>query len=749
MPLVTLDFNAVVYALDTLASTEIAFTGTITEDGFTVTNPGASQASKQFATIRQGAYYDHDANDDVPLSTFANQARFLKTDGETFDLVSLQLDSKEGGGINVTITGLKADGVTTVQQVVLLDNMLSLETFVLPDTFRDLIRVDLTSPSPYQFNDVVLRDYDVLTGGADIFNVTSSADAAVRMLGGTDTLNFNGFFSNGDIADGGAGTDTFTFSGGLTATLGSGTVRNITNFEILSLLSGSYNLTMADIFVGSAETLTVTASTLTAGQTLTFNGAAEADGAFNVTGGAGADVFIGGTGNDVFAGGLGNDTYFVGAGDTVSEAVGQGTDNVAVSVNYSLNAGAEIEVLSTTNHAGTANLVLQGNAFGQTIIGNAGNNYLDGGGGGGVDNLQGLGGNDVLVVDGNDIVTEAGGGGFDTVAAKETYLLTAGAEIEVLSTTNDAGTAAIALVGNAFGQSVIGNAGNNYLDGGGGADTLYGLGGNDTFIVDGNDTVAEAIGGGSDTVAASATYVLSAGAEVETLSTTNDSGTGAIALIGNTFGQSILGNAGDNYIDGGGGADTLYGRGGNDTFIVDTNDFIVETAGGGIDTVAASGNYQLNGGAVVEVLSTTNNAGSGAINLTGNEVGQTVVGNAGVNTLNGGGGNDVLQGLGGADSFAFTTALGAWNIDSILDMVSGSDKILLDDAVFTGLTPGVLVAAQFHIGTGAADADDRIIYNPANGILFFDADGSGGGVAVQFATLGAGTPLASTDFLVI
>jgi Ca2+-binding RTX toxin-like protein len=299
-------------------------------------------------------------------------------------------------------------------------------------------------------------------------------------------------------------------------------------------------------------------------------------------------------------------------------------------------------------------------------------------------------------------------------------------------------------------DTLIGNDVANYLDGGAGADTLTGLGGNDTIIVDAADLVVEQVGGGFDNVAAKTSYILNAGAEVEVLSTTNHGGTAAINLNGNAFGQSLIGNAGNNYLDGGGGADVLIGLGGNDTIIVDADDLVVEQAGGGYDNVAAKTNYVLNAGAEVEVLSTTNHGGTAAINLTGNEFGQSLIGNAGANTLNGGAGADALQGLGGADTFAFTTALGGGNVDAIADFVSGTDKIALDDAVFTAVGGlGALNPNAFFAGAAAHDGDDRIIYNSATGQLFYDADGNGAGAAVLFATMQAGTVLAVSDFQVI
>ena len=72
------------------------------------------------------------------------------------------------------------------------------------------------------------------------------------------------------------------------------------------------------------------------------------------------------------------------------------------------------------------------------------------------------------------------------------------------------------------GQTIFGNAGDNILDGGGGGGHLARLGGNDFYFVDNaGDQVFEAAGGGNDRVFAAASYTLAAGAEVETLISTD------------------------------------------------------------------------------------------------------------------------------------------------------------------------------------------------------------------------------------
>ena len=80
--------------------------------------------------------------------------------------------------------------------------------------------------------------------------------------------------------------------------------------------------------------------------------------------------------------------------------------------------------------------------------------------------------------------------------------------------------------------------------------------------------------------------------------------------------------------------------------------------------------------------------------------------------------------------------------------MSGTDRIVLEDAVFLGASNGNL-ASVFVQGTQAGDADDRLIYNSATGQLFYDGDGSGAGAAVLFAQLDPGTVLTANDFLMI
>ena len=475
--------------------------------------------------------------------------------------------------------------------------------------------------------------------------------------------------------------------------------------------------------------------------------------AFNneIYGNNGANILNGGGGGDYLVGWGGDDTYLIFSGaEIIIENLNGGRDVVYTSVSYALDAGISVEALSTDSIAGTSAINLTGNAFNNEIYGNNGANLLNGGGGG--DYLVGWGGDDTyLIFSGGAIIIENLNGGRDVVYTSVSYALAAGVYVEALSTDSIAGTNAINLFGNAFNNEIYGNNGANILNGGGGGDYLVGWGGDDTYLIfSGAEIIIENQNGGRDVVYTSVSYALAAGSYVEALSTDSIAGTNAINLFGNAFNNEIYGNNGANILNGGGGGDYLVGWGGDDTYLIfNGTEIIIENQNGGRDVVYTSLSYALDAGVSVEALSTDSIAGTNAINLTGNEFGNEVYGNNGANVLNGGGAADYIIGYGGADSFAFTTALGGGNIDILADFSVADDTILLENAVFTGLANGALAAGAFVTGAAAGDADDRIVYNSATGQIFFDADGSGGGAQIHFATVNAGTVLTASDFTVI
>jgi Ca2+-binding RTX toxin-like protein len=135
--------------------------------------------------------------------------------------------------------------------------------------------------------------------------------------------------------------------------------------------------------------------------------------------------------------------------------------------------------LNLASHSSVENIGLLG-SLPLTATGNAGLNLLDGSGNSAANVLAGLGGDDVYIVGAGDTVDEAAGGGTDTVFARASHTLKAGAEVEALvNGTFDTG---LSLTGNALPQRIQGNGGNDTLSAGGGGGLLIGGAGTDTLI---------------------------------------------------------------------------------------------------------------------------------------------------------------------------------------------------------------------------------------------------------------------------
>jgi VCBS repeat-containing protein len=360
---------------------------------------------------------------------------------------------------------------------------------------------------------------DILTGGAlgDRF-FSGAGNDTLHGGGGDDTLSMGANFTAADTLDGGTGNDTVVlngdYSGGVT--LGATTLSGIENIQLTA--GFSYSLTTNNANVGAGQTLTVRADTLGAGDALTFNGAAETDGAFVINSGAGNDSLTGGSGNDTFRPGSGNDTVHGGGGsdtinigaslnalDTLDGGIGQ--DTLFLSGDYS--AGV---TFSATTVTGIENFFLAAGNDYKFVIDNA----TVGAGSSLTVQGSGLGASDDLYFDGS---ADTSGG---------TLSLLGGAG-------NDT------LIGGWGEDSLKGNAGNDTFTGGLGSDTIYSGIGADVFVY---NRVAESTSNARDKIkdfdASTDTFKLT-GVTVNAIDTAVSSGHLSIGSFDNDLASAIDG----------------------------------------------------------------------------------------------------------------------------------------------------------------------------------------------------------------
>ena len=218
------------------------------------------------------------------------------------------------------------------------------------------------------------------------------------------------------------------------------------------------------------------------------------------------------------------------------------------------------------------------------------------------------------------------------------------------------------LTGSAFNDTLEGNGGNNVLVGGAGIDTVsyeHALAGVTVSLA--VTTAQNTLGAGTDTLS---------GFEHLMGSAFNDTLIGTPALIRSD------GLAGNDTLNGGAGADRMLGGTGNDTYVVDnTGDVVEESGGDGTDTVQASISFSLADSVHaigdVENLTLT---GTAAINGTGNDLDNVLIGNAGNNLLAGLAGADTLDGGAGTDTASYAASNAGVSVSLMTGLTSGGDR---------------------------------------------------------------------------
>jgi len=387
---------------------------------------------------------------------------------------------------------------------------------------------------------------DTLYGGlATDLLYSGTGDDRLYGEAGEDDFYFGANLSAGDTADGGTGIlDTLWLQGNY-GTFGPAAVpfafaaSHLVNVEQLLLLPGnntrfgdmagnsySYNLATVDANVAANQRLGVYFNTLRAAESVIFNGAAETDGSFAISGSVAKDVLSGGQKDDEIRGGGGHDVvHGLGGNDLIYAGGGHdrlyGEDGI------------------DTVYAGGGEDAVYGGAGNDVLHGGEANDLLDAGTG--TDALYGDAGNDSFYFGANlsagDVV-DGGTGTRDALWLQGIY------------------TAANAVT---FGASQL--LGIEWVHVLSGADTRFGGSGPATRY---NLTMNEA------NVAAGQTLAI-VGRDLSASEPLLFNGTaetnGQFSIVGGAGDDTLTGGAGNDWILGGLGIDTLRGGSGNDIFV--------------------------------------------------------------------------------------------------------------------------------------------------------------------------------------
>lgn len=569
---------------------------------------------------------------------------------------------------------------------------------------------------------------------------TATADKGDSLVGGTgnDVI----YFYNNDTVDATAGGDNRIL---ITKEADRGVIQGGTGSDTVEVLGGSVtlgtDLTLTDIdfLRGSSLADTIDASGLTAidfaidggagndrlvgsnTATTTLHGGAGNDtlvgGADNdsmeggsgndkLEGGGGDDTLYGnegndeldgGTGSDSMVGGSGNDLYWLDvAGDTVVEELNGGRDSIMVNgFGVDLSVGGRYQYIEYVKNTAADAVKFIGTTAAETLIGNDGDDTIDGGGGG--SSMVGGKGDDIYYVrNARDRVAENYNEGNDTILT-DGISINLGSQPNIEAVENISSVRGIAITGTDKSETLRGSVmladtmAGDTIDGKGGdgttGDTLAGGHGKDLIYFYDGDQMVDTIGAGKgddtirlqeDLTRATTIYGGDGTDVVEMYKATSIDNLdldGVEKLLGTSRNDTI--NAAKFSgkgvtVDGGAGNDSITGGTDRDLFL----------GGTGYDTlVGDAGNDILDGGAGNDFL----DGGADNDSLVGGAGNDWLDGGAGNDTLDGGAGNDWL--FGGADADTMDGGIGndIYHVDETGDRVfedagstGGRDTIYTD-----------------------------------------------------------------------
>lgn len=396
---------------------------------------------------------------------------------------------------------------------------------------------------------------DVLVGGV--------GDDTLNGNGGDDTLTGGG---GADTLNGGSGNDTASYTGsgsGVTVNLVTGTgTGGDAEGDILTGIENVIGSSFNDTLIGDDN------DNILDGR----------EGDDTIIGNGGNDTLIGGAGADSLNGGDGTDTASYAAapsgviarvfapGSNTGDAAGDSYASIEKIIGSAFNdtlATGEDDVMTLDGGAG--NDILQGEAFGSTLIGGAGADSHTCNGGGCTASYETATAGITLNFYGNGSTGDAAGDTFSNI-----YKVKGSEFNDSFSVSNavnqainfDGGAGNDTLSGGNYNDTLLGGSGNDTLIGGAGADTLNGGVGTDTVNYESSQdgvTVSLEEGAGSGGDAEGDTY-----AAIENIigSNSNDTLSGSYLVANALYG----GDGNDIFPDDGGGSDYLSGGNGDDNF---------------------------------------------------------------------------------------------------------------------------------------------------------------------------------------